>query len=102
MYSVSDTFSPLTQKIYDNFILIGTDRRISFDEADTAREIIPQSLRLQLYDIKESFEPMISKRWKLFVKTMSRFNDILSEKIQSAVPRLTGSSLVMPLRKIVC
>ncbi len=77
--AISDTFSPLTQKVYDNFILIGTDRRISIDEADTVREIIPQPLRLALYDIKESFEPMIAKRWKLFVKTMSRFNDILGE-----------------------
>ena len=67
--------------ISDVFLLIGTDRRISFDEAAayTAREIIPQLLRLALFDIKESFEPMIAKRWKLFVKTMSRFNDILGE-----------------------
>lgn len=77
--AISNTFSPLTQKIYDNFILIGTDRRISFDEVEVVREIIPQPLRLQLYDIKESFEPIISKRWKLFVKTMSRFNDILGD-----------------------
>lgn len=70
---------PIHPSSDERFILIGTDRRISFDEVEVVREIIPQPLRLQLYDIRDSFEPMIAKRWKLFVKTMSRFNDILGE-----------------------
>lgn len=72
-------YRPIREKFDERFMLVGTDRRVSFDEVDAVREIVPQSLRLQLYDIKESFELIIAKRWKLFVKTMSRFNDILGE-----------------------
>jgi len=90
-------YQPVNLALNDKFILIGTHRRVFSDDTveiamnrddytdyeesaqKSANEIVPQSLRLQLYDASVSFNLAILKRWKLFVKIMSRFNDILGQ-----------------------
>ncbi len=61
------------------FELIGVDRHISTNEIEAKRELVPQSLRLQLYDAKESLEFLSSNRWKLFVSTLQKFDDVLGD-----------------------
>jgi AAA15 family ATPase/GTPase len=60
-------------------LLIGVDRRISQEEVESTRSIIPHSLMLQLYDLKDDLDPESYQRWLLFVKTMKKFNDILGD-----------------------
>jgi len=90
-------YQPVNLALNDRFILIGTHRMVFSDNTvemamnrddytdyeesaqKSANEIVPQSLRLQLYGASVSFDLAILKRWKLFVKIMSRFNDILGE-----------------------
>ncbi len=68
------------QEATDRFVLIKLDRHISVDEIEEkTRAIIPQSLSLQLYDARDSTDPSISQKWKLFVKIMQKFNDILGD-----------------------
>lgn len=59
-------------------VLIGVDRRISESEIETVRNIVPQTLLLKLYDMRDSLDTSIYK-WELFVRTLQRFNDVLSE-----------------------
>lgn len=61
------------------FVIISLDRRISAQETDVDRNIIPHSLMLQLYDLRDELDPARYKRWQLFVGTMKKFNDILGE-----------------------
>ncbi len=63
------------------FALIGVDRQINETETETEKErcIVPQSLLLQLYDIKDSPEPAIFEKWELFVSTLQKFEDVLGE-----------------------
>ena len=60
-------------------LLIGVDRLISQAEIEPSRSIIPHSLMLQLYDLRDELEPENYQRWLLFVKTMKKFNDILGD-----------------------
>jgi len=60
-------------------LLIGVDRLISQAEIELTRRIIPHSLMLQLYDLRNELEPTSYQRWLLFVKTMKKFNDILGD-----------------------
>jgi len=59
-------------------VLIGVDRRISEEEIETVRNIVPQTLLLKLYDMRDSLDRSIYK-WELFVRTLQRFNDVLGE-----------------------
>ena len=59
-------------------VLIGVDRRISESEIETVRNIVPQTLLLKLYDMRDSLDTSIYK-WELFVRTLQRFNDVLGE-----------------------
>jgi hypothetical protein len=68
-----------TEETNHRFELIGVDRHISPAEIEAMRGIVPHSLRLQLYDIKESVDACHTKRWKLFVSLLQRFNDILGD-----------------------
>ncbi len=61
------------------FELIGVDRQINDKEAESRRCIVPQSLLLQLYDIKDSPDPEIFEKWELFVSTLQKFNNVLGE-----------------------
>ncbi|OQY47385.1 MAG: hypothetical protein DRR08_28065 [Candidatus Parabeggiatoa sp. nov. 2] len=61
------------------FALIGVDRLINETELETVRHIVPQTLLLKLYDIKDSPEPSIFEKWELFVSTLQKFNDVLGE-----------------------
>ncbi|WP_069470411.1 AAA family ATPase [Candidatus Marithrix sp. Canyon 246] len=67
-----------TKETSNRFALIRLDRRISPDEIEAERSVVPQALSLQLYDAKESPEPSHYKRWELFVKIMKKFNDVLN------------------------
>ena len=60
------------------FIIIGTDRRIAFREVENEQErcIIPQFLKSQLYDLRNSSEPDDYKRWQLFARVMKNFSNI--------------------------
>jgi len=98
----SETLNAIMLKtVADRFILIATHRRIFSDDEITQSDdyttnnydddksdqkstdgIVPQPLRLQLYNASVSFDLAILKRWKLFVKIMSRediLKDILGE-----------------------
>ncbi len=66
-----------TKEKSNRFALIRLDRRISQDEIEAVRSVVPQALSLQLYDAKESPEPSSYKRWELFVRMMHKFNDVL-------------------------
>jgi AAA15 family ATPase/GTPase len=66
-----------TKEKSNRFALIRLDRRISQDEIEAVRSVIPHTLSLQLYDAKESPESSHYKRWELFVKIMQKFNDVL-------------------------
>jgi hypothetical protein len=66
-----------TKEKSNRFALIRLDRRISQDEIEAVRSVVPQALSLQLYDAKESPEPTHYKRWELFVRMMHKFNDVL-------------------------
>jgi AAA15 family ATPase/GTPase len=59
------------------FELISVDRHISLNEIEARRSVVPQSLRLQLYDAKESLEFSSSNKWKLFANTLQKFHDVL-------------------------
>jgi predicted ATPase len=61
------------------FALIGVDRQINDAETEKERCIVPQSLLLQLYDIKDSPEPAVFEKWELFVSTLQKFGDVLGE-----------------------
>ncbi|MDM8566235.1 AAA family ATPase [Candidatus Halobeggiatoa sp. HSG11] len=65
--------------IKKHFELIGVDRQINDKETESKRCIVPQSLLLQLYDIKDSPDPEIFEKWELFISTLQKFNDILGE-----------------------
>jgi len=69
----------LTHFIKKHFALIGVDRQINETETEKERCIVPQSLLLQLYDIKDSPEPAIFEKWELFVSTLQQFEDVLGE-----------------------
>jgi len=89
---ITQHISPLKPKeANERLILIGIDRLMSADEKETKRGIVPQSLCLQLYDAKESREIADRNRWKLFVRTLQKFNDILGEgKFTALFDRKTG------------
>jgi len=77
---IAQSILPLKAENADNrFILIGTDRHISEKEREAKRGMMPQSLCLQLYDAKESREIVYRNRWKLIVRTLQKFNDILGD-----------------------
>jgi AAA15 family ATPase/GTPase len=59
-------------------VLIGVDRRISENEIEAVRNLVPQTLLLKLYDMRDSLDTSIYK-WELFVRTLQRFNDVLGE-----------------------
>lgn len=69
----------LTHFLKKQFALIGVDRQINDKETEKARCIVPQSLLLQLYDIKDSPEPAIFEKWELFVSTLQKFKDVLGD-----------------------
>jgi len=71
--------SCLTNFLEKRFALIGVDRQINDTETEKERCIVPQSLLLQLYDIKDSPEPAVFEKWELFVSTLQKFNDVLGE-----------------------
>ncbi|HEW99031.1 MAG TPA: hypothetical protein ENF37_10415 [Beggiatoa sp.] len=60
------------------FALVGVDRRISENEIETVRNIVPQTLLLKLYDMRDSLDDSVYKS-ELFVRTLQRFNDVLGE-----------------------
>jgi hypothetical protein len=68
-----------TANTSNRFVLIGIDRHISSTEREATRSVVPQTLCLQLYDAKESREASYRKRWKLFVHTLQKFNDVLGD-----------------------
>ncbi|MEN8219455.1 MAG: AAA family ATPase, partial [Pseudomonadota bacterium] len=77
---LAQSILPLKAENADNrFILIGTDRHISEKEREAKRGMMSQSLCLQLYDAKESREIVYRNRWKLIVRTLQKFNDILGD-----------------------
>ncbi len=76
IFSFKDLFMPYQESAY---ALIGVDRLISENEIETGRNIVPQTLLLKLYDIKDSLEASIYEKWALFVRTLQRFNDVLGE-----------------------
>ena len=55
--------SCLTNFLEKRFALIGVDRQINDTETEKERCIVPQSLLLQLYDIKDSPEPAVFEKW---------------------------------------
>ena len=62
------------------FIIVGTDRRIAFREIVEERCIIPQTLKLQLYNLRNSsLESDDYKKWKLFTNVMRNFRDVFGE-----------------------
>jgi len=67
------------EEAHDRLILIGIDRLMSSREREARRGVVPQTLCLQLYDAKESRERGYRNRWKLFVRTLQKFNDMLGE-----------------------
>ncbi|MEK8018614.1 MAG: AAA family ATPase, partial [Candidatus Parabeggiatoa sp.] len=69
----------LTHFLKKQFALIGVDRQINNTETKKERCIVPQSLLLQLYDIKDSPEPAVFEKWELFVSTLQKFKDVLGE-----------------------
>ncbi|HIE00031.1 MAG TPA: hypothetical protein EYP59_07040 [Thiotrichaceae bacterium] len=69
----------LTHFLKKHFALIGVDRKIKEKEKEKERCIVPQSLLLQLYDIKDSPEPAVFEKWELFVSTLQKFKDVLGE-----------------------
>jgi len=71
--------SCLTDFQQKRFALIGVDRQINDAETEKERCIVPQSLLLQLHDIKDSPEPTVFDKWELFVITLQKFQDILGE-----------------------
>jgi AAA15 family ATPase/GTPase len=78
--SQSDTQTSCLTKFFEKqFALIGVDRQINDTETEKERCIVPQSLLLQLHDIKDSPEPAIFEKWDLFVSTLQKFQDILGE-----------------------
>lgn len=75
----------------NRFILIGIDRLMSSREREARRGVVPQTLCLQLYDAKESREIVYRNRWKLFVRILQKFNDILGEgEFTTLFDRKTG------------
>ncbi len=76
IFSFKNLFMPYQESAY---VLIGVDRLISESEMETGRNIVPQTLLLKLYDIKDSLEPSIYEKWALFVRTLQRFNDVLGK-----------------------
>jgi len=64
------------------FIIIGTDRRIAFREVENEQErcIVPQFLKSQLYDLRNSsLESDDYKKWRLFTQVMKNFKNLFGE-----------------------
>jgi len=69
---------PQTGRVSDRFILFKLHRRISgVDISTPTLQVVPQSLRDALFDIRQSKAAAEARRWDLFVQAMSRFANIL-------------------------
>jgi predicted ATPase len=90
-FMAQTVFPRQTEGIDNRFVLIGIDRLVSSQEKEARRGVVPQTLCLQLYDAKESREIVDRNRWKLFVRTLKKFNDILGEgEFTALFDRKTG------------
>jgi len=78
--NLSQKFEFFFRDVFNNpFALVGVDRLISESERESVRYLVPQTLLLKLYDMKDSPEPSIFEKWELFVSTLQKFKDILGE-----------------------
>jgi hypothetical protein len=65
-FIVQNVLSLNAEDADNRFILIGIDRLMSSSEREAKRDVVPQTLCLQLYDAKESREIVYRNRWKLW------------------------------------
>jgi hypothetical protein len=70
---------PQADDTVERFALLSTDRRLRDERGEAERDLVPADLLLQLYDAKESMEPVRYGRWEIFAETMERFSDILGK-----------------------
>lgn len=76
---LSRVMVPRSDQVFHRFAFIDISRRtLPLTEVDrSSHEIIPPSRLLELFDARESTEPLLYQRWQLFVETLARFSDVM-------------------------
>lgn len=85
---------PQTGRVSDRFVLLKLHRRISgVDISTPTLQVVPQSLRDALFDIRQSKAAAEARRWDLFSQAMTRFAPILGPgQFDTAFDRESGQA----------